>query len=76
MIAYDMTFDPKVFLRHCDLILCFSDFALYLNTQLVFFDTAFRLQMALTRPFILNVLIGHCDLISWFSDFALYLNTQ
>ena len=36
MFAYDMTFDPIVFLGHCGLILWFSDFALYLNTQLVF----------------------------------------
>ena len=50
MFAYDMTFDPKVFLGHCDLILWFSDFALYLDTQLVFFHTTFRLQMTLTGP--------------------------
>ena len=27
MIAYDKTFDPEVFLGHCDLISWFSDFA-------------------------------------------------
>ena len=38
---YDKTFDRKVFLGHCDLISRFSDFALYLDTQLVFFHTSF-----------------------------------
>ena len=43
MFTYDKTFDPEVFLGHCDLISWFSDFALYLDTQLVFFLTSFRL---------------------------------
>ena len=34
---YDKTFDLKVLMGHCDLISWFSDFALYLDTQLVFF---------------------------------------
>ena len=38
--AHDKTFDPEVFLGHCDLISRFSDFALYLDTQLVFFLTS------------------------------------
>ena len=42
-ILYDKTFDPEVLLGHCDLISWFSDFALYLDTQLVFFLTSFRL---------------------------------
>ena len=37
MFAYDKTFDPEVFLGHCDLISWFSDFASYLDSQLVFF---------------------------------------
>ena len=41
MFAYDKTFDRKVFLGHSDLISWFSDFALYLDTQLVFFHTSF-----------------------------------
>ena len=36
MFAYDKTFDPEVVLGHCDLISRFSDFALYLDTQLVY----------------------------------------
>ena len=37
MFTYDKTFDRKVLLSHCDLISWFSDFALYLDTQLLFF---------------------------------------
>ena len=43
MFAYDKTFDPEVFPGHCDLISWFSNFALYLDTLLVFFVTSFRL---------------------------------
>ena len=39
MFAYDKTFDPEVVLGHSDLISQFSDFALYLDTQLVYFHT-------------------------------------
>ena len=43
MFAYDKTFDPEVVLGqgHCDLISRFSDFALYLDTPLVYFHTFF-----------------------------------
>ena len=41
--VYDKTFDPEVDLGHSDLISRFSDFALYLDTQLVYFHTSFRL---------------------------------
>ena len=64
MFAYDKTFDPEVVLGHCDLISRFSDFALYLDTQLVYF---------LIDP---KVVLGQYDLISLFSDFPLYLGTQ
>ena len=50
MLSYDKTFDPEVFLGHYDLISRFSDFAVYLDTQLVFFLTSFRLRMSKTRP--------------------------
>ena len=39
MFAYDKTFDPEVVLGHSDLISRFIDFALYLDTQLVYFHT-------------------------------------
>ena len=38
---YDQTFDPKIFIDQCDLISRFSDFALYLVIQLVYFHTSF-----------------------------------
>ena len=34
MSEYDLTFDPNKLIGHCDLISRFSDFALYLDTQL------------------------------------------
>ena len=41
MSEYDKTFDPEEVLGNCDLISRFSDFALYLDTQLVYFHTFF-----------------------------------
>ena len=43
-VAYDKTFDPEVVLGHCDLISRFSDFALYLDTQLVYFHSFFQIM--------------------------------
>ena len=34
---------PNILLGHCDIISWFSDFALYLDTELVYFHTSFRL---------------------------------
>ena len=34
---------PNILIGHCDLISRFSDFALYLDTELVYFLTSFRL---------------------------------
>ena len=76
MFAYDKTFDHELVLGHCDLISRFSDFALYLDTQLVYFHSFFQIMSEYDQTFDPNILIGHCDLISWFSDFALYLGTQ
>ena len=50
MFAYDKTFDPKVVLGQYDLISRFSDFPLYLGTQLVYEHTAFTIFMSMTRP--------------------------
>ena len=36
MSEYDQTFGPKLLIGHCDLFSRFSDFALYLGTQLVY----------------------------------------
>ena len=77
MFTYEKTFDRKVFMGQCDLISWFSDFALYLDTQLVFFHTFFLIMNEYDQTFNpKKILIGHFDLISWFSDFALYLNTE
>ena len=76
MYEYDKTFDRKVFLGHCDLISWFSDFALYLDTQLVFFSYFSLIMNKYDRTFNPNILIGHYDLISWFSYSALYLKTE
>ena len=43
MSEYDLTFDPNILIGHCDLISRFSDFALYFDTQLVYFHNSFRL---------------------------------
>ena len=69
MFAYDKTFDPKVYLGHCNLISWFSDFALYSRHSV--YDVYYDVQ-----TFNPNILLGHYDLISWLSDFTLYLNTQ
>ena len=76
MFAYDKTFDPKVVLGQYDLISRFSDFPLYLGTQLVYEHISFTICMSMTRPLTEKVFLGHCDLIPRFSDFALYLDTQ
>ena len=49
MFAYDKTFDPKVVVGHYDLISWFSDFALYLGTQLVHEHTVFTICLCMTR---------------------------
>ena len=54
MFAYDKTFDPKVVLGHYDLILRFSDFALYLGTQLVYEHTVFTIYLRMTRSLTLK----------------------
>ena len=43
MSEYDQSFDLNIPIGHCDLISRFSDFALYLDTQLAYFHTSFRL---------------------------------
>ena len=50
MFAYDKTFDPEVVLGQYDLISRFSDFPLYLGTQLVYEHTSFTICMSMTRP--------------------------
>ena len=54
MFAYDKTFDPELVLGHCDLISRFSDFALYLGTQMVYEQTSFKVCLRMTRPLTLK----------------------
>ena len=71
----DQTFDPNILIGHCDLISLFSEFALYLGTQMVYEQTSFKVCLRMTT-FDPEVVLGHYDLISRFSDFALYLGTK
>ena len=54
MFAYDKTFDPEVVIGHYDLISRFSDFALYLGTQVVYEHTVFMICLRMTRPLTLK----------------------
>ena len=62
MSEYGKTFDPNILIGHCDLISRISDFALYLDTQLVYFHTSSRSCVSVTRPvdlFRFTVLIAY-----------------
>ena len=72
MSEYDQTFDPNILIGHCDLISRFSDFALYLGTQMVYEQISYAYGKTIDP----EVVLGHCDLISRFSDFALCLDTR
>ena len=76
MSEYDQAFDPNLLIGHCDLISRFSDFALYLDTQSVYFHTFFQIMSVYDQTFDPIILIGHCDILSRFSDFALYLGIE
>ena len=54
MSEYDQAFDPNILIGHCDLISWFSDFVLYLDTQLVYEHTSFTLCLRMTRPLTLS----------------------
>ena len=45
MSEYDQTFDTNILIGHCDLISQFSDFALYLSTQVVYEQTSFIVEL-------------------------------
>ena len=72
MSEYDQTFDPNILIGHCDLISRFSDFALYLGTQVVYEQTSYTL-FAYDKNLDPKVVLGQYDLISRFSDF-LYIS--
>ena len=50
MSEYEQTFDPNILIGHCDLISLFSDFALYLSTQMIYEQTSFKVYLHMTRP--------------------------
>ena len=54
MSVYDQTFDPNILIDHCDLISRFSEFALYLDTQLVYEQTSITECSRMTRPLTLK----------------------
>ena len=54
MSKNDQTFDPNILIGHCDLISRFSDFALYLSTQVVYEQTSFKVCLRMTRPLTLK----------------------
>ena len=58
MSEYDHTFDPNILIGHCDLVSWFSDFALYLDTQLVYFHTFFQIMSEYDHTFDPNILIS------------------
>ena len=78
MFAYDKTFDPKVVLGQYDLISRFSDFPLYLSTQLVYEHTSFTICMSMTRPLTVkyswvtvtqfngSVILPYISTLSWY----------
>ena len=49
MSEYDQIFDPNILIGHCDLISWFSDFALYLSTQVVYEQTSFTLCLRMCK---------------------------
>ena len=54
MSEYEKTFDPNILIGHFDLISRFSDFAIYLGTQMVYEQTSFKVCLHMTRPLILK----------------------
>ena len=54
MSEYYPTFDPNILIGHCDLISRFSDFALYLSTQMVYEQTSFKVCLLMPRPLTLK----------------------
>ena len=54
MSEYDHTFDSNILIGHCDLISQFSEFALYLGTQLVNEHSVFTICLRMTRPLTLK----------------------
>ena len=54
MSEYDQTFDSNILIGHYNLISWFSEFALYLHTQLVYEHTVFTICLRITRSLTLT----------------------
>ena len=54
MSEYDQTFDPNILKGHCDLISRFSDFAIYLGSQMVYEQTSFKVCLRMIIPLTLK----------------------
>ena len=54
MSEYDQAFDPNILIGHCDLISRFSDFALYLGTQVVYEQISLKVFLRMTIPLTLK----------------------
>ena len=76
MFAYDKTFDSKVVIGHDDLISRFSDFHLYLGTQMVYEHTSFTICLHMTRPLTLKYSLATVTLFHGLVTLPLYLDTQ
>ena len=78
MNEYDQTFNPNILIGHYDLISRFSDFALYLGTQLVYEHTSFTICLRITRPLTVkyswvtvtyfhgSVILPYISTLSWY----------
>ena len=52
MSEYDQTFDPNIFIGHCDLF--HGSVILTYNTQMVYEQTSFKVCLRMTRPLTLK----------------------
>ena len=87
MNNYDQTFNPNILIGHGDLISRFSDFALYLSTQLVYEHTSLTICLRMTRPLTVkyswvtvtqfhgSVILPYISTLSWYF-FILFVITN
>ena len=78
MFAHDKTVDRKIVLGHYDLISRFSDFVLYLGTQLVHEHTSYTICLRMGRPLTVkyswvtvtyllgSVILPYISTLSWY----------
>ena len=73
MSQYDMTFDLKINVGHCDRYFMVQWFCLISWSLFDVWSSYFRIMSQYDPAFDLKLNVGHCDLFSWSSDFALHL---